>query len=63
MIYVFNKRFYSLDDVDAMTARKAHYEAKNDFVGTAMEYETFDEFATDFNNGCFSLGRYIIKKF
>ena len=63
MIYVFMRRFHTLDEVDAITQEKAHELAENDIIGAVLEYETLKDFATDFNHGCFSHGRYIIKSF
>lgn len=63
MIYLFDKKFYNRDEVEEMTEGQAELEFRTDMVGDVLMYSDLAEFATDFNNGCITKRKYLMKIF
>lgn len=63
MIYLFDKRIYKVDVVEAMTKEQAEREYLDDIVGAVLLFTNAHTFATSFNNGNIETGVFLMKIF
>ena len=63
MIYLFSKKFFTIETVEKMSKEEAEHEFEEDIIGIVLMYSDIKEFTTDFNNGCINPGELFMKNY